>query len=182
LRAVRAVQSTYIERLQQRGHPGLRTGHIPVFAGLNPEVAAEPTTAESTTAESTTAGPATAGPATAGPGAPAVPDGAGPRPGGAGAPGGTRITDLANRAGMTRQMMGRLVRELEALGYLTTATHPDDQRAVVVTMTERGHAIRAEAAEVIAELEADYAVLLHDSGLAQLKGALQNIIRTSPTA
>src|SRR5688500_13903875 len=105
LRAVRAVQSTYIERLQQRGHPGLRTGHIPVLAGLNPE------------------------------GAEGSPERAG-----------TRITDLANRAGMTRQMMGRLVRELEALGYLSTATHPDDQRAVVVTMTERGHAIRTEAA------------------------------------
>ena len=135
LRAVRAVQSTYIERLQQRGNPGLRTGHIPVFAGLDPESAE-----------------------------------------------GTRITDLANRAGMTRQMMGRLVRELEALGYLTTATHPDDQRAVVVTMTERGNAIRGEAAAVITELEADYAVLLNDPDLASLKGALQSIIRTSPTA
>jgi len=135
LRAVRAVQSTYIERLQQRGNPGLRTGHIPVFAGLDPESAE-----------------------------------------------GTRITDLANRAGMTRQMMGRLVRELEALGYLTTATHPDDQRAVVVTMTERGNAIRGEAAAVITELEADYAVLLNDPDLASLKGALQGIIRTSPTA
>jgi DNA-binding MarR family transcriptional regulator len=139
LRAVRAVQSTYIERLQQRGHPGLRTGHIPVFAGLNPE------------------SPNVAGE-------------------------GTRITDLANRAGMTRQMMGRLVRELEALGYLSTATHPDDQRAVVVTMTERGYAIRMEAAAVIADLEADYAVLLDDPDLASLKGALQSIIRTSPTA
>jgi DNA-binding MarR family transcriptional regulator len=136
LRAVRAVQSTYIERLQQRGHPGLRTGHIPVFSGLNPD-----------------AGDA-----------------------------GTRITDLANRAGMTRQMMGRLVRELEALGYLATATHPEDQRAVVVTMTERGHAIRTEAAAVITELEADYAVLLDDPDLVSLKGALQSIIRTSPTA
>jgi DNA-binding MarR family transcriptional regulator len=135
LRAVRAVQSTYIERLQQRGHPGLRTGHIPVFAGLNTE-----------------------------------------------GDEGTRITDLANRAGMTRQMMGRLVRELEALGYLSTATHPDDQRAVVVTMTELGQSIRAEAAAVIAELEADYAVLLNDPDLASLKGALQRIISTSPTA
>jgi DNA-binding MarR family transcriptional regulator len=141
LRAVRAVQSTYIERLQQRGHPGLRTGHIPVLAGLNPEGAE--------------GGQESAG---------------------------TRITDLANRAGMTRQMMGRLVRELEALGYLSTATHPDDQRAVVVTMTERGHAIRTEAAAVITELEADYAVLLNDPDLAALKGALQNIIHTSPTA
>ena len=139
LRAVRAVQSTYIERLQQRGHPGLRTGHIPVFAGLNAE----------------------------------SDSGAAP---------GTRITDLANRAGMTRQMMGRLVRELEALGYLSTATHPDDQRAVVVTMTEHGQSIRTEAAAVIAELEADYAVLLKDPELASLKGALQSIISTSPTA
>jgi DNA-binding MarR family transcriptional regulator len=135
LRAVRAVQSTYIERLQQRGHPGLRTGHIPVFAGLNTE-----------------------------------------------GDEGTRITDLANRAGMTRQMMGRLVRELEALGYLSTATHPDDQRAVVVTMTERGQSIRTEAAAVIAELEADYAVLLKDPDLVAFKGALQSIISTSPTA
>ena len=137
LRAVRAVQSTYIERLQQRGHPGLRTGHIPVFAGLDAE--------------------------------------------GDGGDGGTRITDLANRAGMTRQMMGRLVRELEALGYLATATHPDDQRAVVVTMTERGQSIRTEAAAVIAELEADYAVLLKDPDLVALKGALQSIISTSPS-
>ena len=135
LRAVRAVQATYIERLQQRGHPGLRTGHIPVLAGLDPESS-----------------------------------------------GGTRITDLANRAGMTRQMMGRLVRELEALGYLATATHPDDQRAVVVTMTEHGQSIRTEAAAVIAELEADYAVLLKDPDLVALKGALQSIISTSPTA
>ena len=135
LRAVRAVQATYIERLQQRGHPGLRTGHIPVFAGLNTE-----------------------------------------------GDDGTRITDLANRAGMTRQMMGRLVRELEALGYLATAAHPDDQRAVVVTMTEHGQSIRTEAAAVIAELEADYAVLLKDPELASLKGALQSIISTSPTA
>jgi DNA-binding MarR family transcriptional regulator len=137
LRAVRAVQATYIERLQQRGHPGLRTGHIPVLAGLNPD---------------------------------AGPD----------SPPGTRITDLANRAGMTRQMMGRLVRELESLGYLATAAHPDDLRAVVVTMTERGNAIRAEAAEIIAEMEADYAVLLDDPDLAALKGALQAIIRTAP--
>src|SRR5688572_29736316 len=139
LRAVRAVQATYIERLQQRGHPGLRTGHIPVFAGLNAD--ADPDTGA-----------------------------------------GTRITDLANRAGMTRQMMGRLVRELESLGYLSTATHPDDQRAVVVTMTVRGDAIRAEAAQVIAELETDYAVLLADPDLTALKGALLAIIRTSPSA
>jgi len=83
---------------------------------------------------------------------------------------------------MTRQMMGRLVRELETLGYLATAADPDDLRAVVVTMTERGNAIRAEAADVIAELEADYSILLKDPDLATLKNALLTIIETSPTA
>jgi hypothetical protein len=38
-------------------------------------------------------------------------------------------------------------------------------------MTERGNAIRAEAADVIAELEADYSILLKDPDLATLKGA-----------
>jgi len=79
-------------------------------------------------------------------------------------------------------MMGRLVRELESLGYLATAAHPDDLRAVVVTMTERGNAIRAEAGEVIADMEADYAIMLKDPDLAALKDALLAIIRTSPSA
>jgi DNA-binding MarR family transcriptional regulator len=131
-RALRGVQAAYIERLQRRGHPGVRTGHIPVFAGIEPD--------------------------------------------------GTRITDLAERGGMTRQMMGRLVRELESLGYLDTRADPTDQRAVVVTMTERGAALGAEAAAVIAELEHEYADVLGDPGLDGLRAALAGIIDASPTA
>jgi DNA-binding MarR family transcriptional regulator len=130
LRAIRAVQASYIERLQRRGHAGVRTGHIPVFAGLDPT--------------------------------------------------GTRITDLAERAGMTRQMMGRLVRELTDLGYLAATPDPTDQRAIIVTFTERGRAFGAEAGAVLAELEGEYAALLDDPGLANLKGGLARIIGTSP--
>lgn len=132
LRTLRTVQNTYLERLQQRGHPGVRTGHIPALAGLDPD--------------------------------------------------GTRITDLATRAGMTRQMMGRLVRELTDLGYLRTRADPADQRAVIVTMTDRGRAFGAAAGEVMRELEREYGDLLGDPGLAALKGGLGAIIATSPTA
>jgi DNA-binding MarR family transcriptional regulator len=131
-RALREVQAEYIERLRARGHPGVRTGHIPVFAGIEPD--------------------------------------------------GTRITDLADRGGMTRQMMGRLVKELEALGYLQTSGDPTDQRAVIVTMTRRGKALGTEAGEVIRELEHDYAQRLDDPGLAHLRAALAAIIGDSPTA
>lgn len=131
-RALREVQAEYIERLQARGHPGVRTGHIPVFAGIEPD--------------------------------------------------GTRITDLADRGGMSRQMMGRLVKELESLGYLRTAADPADQRAVIVTMTRRGTALGTEAAAVIRELEHDYAKRLGDPGLTRLRAALTAITGDSPTA
>jgi len=85
---------------------------------------------------------------------------------------GTRITDLAARAGMTRQMMGRLVRELESLGYATSRSDPADQRAIVVSLTENGWRFCDDAQEVMVELEREYADLLGDDGLHRLRDAL----------
>src|SRR4051812_17845452 len=67
-------------------------------------------------------------------------------------PEGTRITELANRAGMTRQMMGRLVRELEELDYVVSRPDPTDQRAVIVSLTERGTRFLADAPAAIADV------------------------------
>jgi DNA-binding MarR family transcriptional regulator len=130
LQALRAVQVSYLDRLSGRGYPGVRPGHIPVFAGLDPA--------------------------------------------------GTRVTDLAERGGMTRQMMGRLVRELEQLGYLATRADPADQRAVIVSLTDRGRALGDAAAEIIAELERQYADGLGDPDLVRLKSDLATIIASAP--
>ena len=51
---------------------------------------------------------------------------------------GTRITALAERAGMTKQSMGQLALDLEAHGYVTRAPDPTDRRATLVRFTERG--------------------------------------------
>ena len=122
LHALRRVQATSIGRLQQRGHPGVRTGHIPVFGGIDA--------------------------------------------------GGTRITDLATRAGVTRQMMGRLVRELEELGYVATRQDPSDLRAVVVTLTDKGYAFGADGLRVMAEMEREYAELIGAAEYAAVRAAL----------
>ncbi|MEV8511922.1 MarR family transcriptional regulator [Dactylosporangium sp. NPDC051484] len=90
-------------------------------------------------------------------------------------PEGTRITDLAARAGMTRQMMGRLVKELEAIGYVRSRPHETDQRAVVVTLTERGERFRAEAPVAMAAVDRDFAQLLGPDELARLRGMLLRI-------
>ena len=46
--------------------------------------------------------------------------------------GGTRITELARRAGMTKQAMGQLVREFQELGYIVLRPDPTDRRAKLV--------------------------------------------------
>lgn len=90
-------------------------------------------------------------------------------------PAGTRITDLAAKAGMTRQMMGRLVKELEALGYVSSRQDPHDQRAVVVALTGRGTGFLAEAPAAMSEVDGDFAALLGADELARLREALIRI-------
>ncbi|GAA2590872.1 hypothetical protein GCM10010399_21470 [Dactylosporangium fulvum] len=90
-------------------------------------------------------------------------------------PSGTRITELAARAGMTRQMMGRLVRELEGLGYVGSRPDPTDQRAVVVTLTDRGEEFLSGAPAAMAEVDSDFATLLGPADLAKLREMLVRV-------
>jgi DNA-binding MarR family transcriptional regulator len=87
-------------------------------------------------------------------------------------PEGTRITDLATRAGMTRQMMGRLVRELEEFGYVRSRPDPADQRAVVVSLTPRGSRFLADAPAAMQDADRDFAELLGADQLAAVREAL----------
>jgi DNA-binding MarR family transcriptional regulator len=51
---------------------------------------------------------------------------------------GTRATELARRASMTKQSLGELVTQLEALGMVIRVPDPTDGRAKVVLFTEKG--------------------------------------------
>jgi DNA-binding MarR family transcriptional regulator len=53
-------------------------------------------------------------------------------------PEGIRLTDLAERAGMTKQAMSELVADLVALDYLERTPDPADGRAKLITFTDRG--------------------------------------------
>lgn len=69
-------------------------------------------------------------------------------------PGGTRLTVLAARAGMTHQSMGELVRGLELKGYLERRADPSDGRVRLVALTARGRAAVRLAVREIAAIEA----------------------------
>jgi DNA-binding MarR family transcriptional regulator len=53
-------------------------------------------------------------------------------------PEGNRLTELAERADMTKQAVGEVVSELEAIGYVERVPDPSDGRAKIIKLTERG--------------------------------------------
>lgn len=91
-------------------------------------------------------------------------------------PAGTRITDLAAKAGITRQMAGRLVKELEALGYVSSRQDSNDQRAVIVALTTRGADFLADAPAAMSAVDDDFAALLGTDELTRLRESLVRIL------
>lgn len=71
-------------------------------------------------------------------------------------PGGTRLTVLAARAGMTHQSMGELVGALEQRGYVERRADPSDGRVRLVVLTAKGRAAVRLAVKEIAAIEAGW--------------------------
>src|SRR3954465_11225957 len=63
---------------------------------------------------------------------------------------GTRLTELAERSGYTKQAVGEVVADLEALGYVTRVPDPADGRAKTIVLTGRGHEALAAGRRALA--------------------------------
>ncbi|HEU4947332.1 MAG TPA: MarR family transcriptional regulator [Kribbella sp.] len=87
-------------------------------------------------------------------------------------PGGTRLTDLADQAQVTKQTAGFLVDQLERAGYVRRVPDPADARARLIQIAERGQAAIPVAAATVAEVEAEWTAHLGAKRAAQLRGAL----------
>lgn len=70
--------------------------------------------------------------------------------------GGSRLTELAERAGMTKQAMGMLVDQCEAWGLVTRAPDPLDARARQVQFTADGLAWLEAFRRAVAQAEAEF--------------------------
>lgn len=90
-------------------------------------------------------------------------------------PDGTRITVLARRAGMTKQAMGQLVRELTLLGYVELWQDRTDRRAKLVTYTEKGRRLAGDAAQVVADVHAEFKRALGKGGMKDLRKLLSKL-------
>ncbi len=66
---------------------------------------------------------------------------------------GSRAIDMAARAGITRQSMGEVIREMVDLGILEMRPDPADGRAKLVTYTEHGRRVAGDGYRHLIELE-----------------------------
>lgn len=71
-------------------------------------------------------------------------------------PDGTRLTDLAEMAQVTKQTAGFLVDQLERAGYVERVPDPSDARARLVRIAPRGRVAQARASLVEQEIEAEW--------------------------
>jgi len=85
---------------------------------------------------------------------------------------GSRLTDLAAQAQVTKQTAGELVDQLQRRGYVERVPDPSDGRARLVRLGARGRAAVALAAPVVAEVEAEWTAHLGPEAMAALRSAL----------
>lgn len=89
---------------------------------------------------------------------------------------GTRITTLAERAGVTKQAMGQIVDDLEQRQFIRREPDPADKRATMIRFTDLGWTFLEDAYRVKLEIEAEYAQVLGGDGMETLRSLLQTLL------
>lgn len=90
-------------------------------------------------------------------------------------PEGSRLTELAAAAQVTKQTAGFLVDQLEQAGYVERRPDPTDARAKLVTIAPRGAEAVAASADVVAEVEAEWTAHLGARRVSALREALERL-------
>ncbi|WP_243060893.1 MarR family winged helix-turn-helix transcriptional regulator [Nocardioides sp. SR21] len=85
---------------------------------------------------------------------------------------GSRLTELAASAQVTKQTAGFLVDQLEAGGYVERVPDPSDARARLIRITDRGHQAVAIARVMQDRIETEWREHLGDRELERLRSIL----------
>jgi DNA-binding MarR family transcriptional regulator len=91
---------------------------------------------------------------------------------------GTRATELARRSGRHKQVIGRIVDELEDLGYVERRADEGDRRAKLVVPTERGRKVMRLSDEIIADIERRQADAVGKAAYEQFSETLGAVVES----
>src|ERR1044072_2642922 len=96
--------------------------------------------------------------------------------------GGLRLTVLAEMAGMTKQSVGEIVDDLEVRGYVKRRPEPDDKRAKIICLTERGERGQATGLALFAKVEKQWAERYGTERIAQVRELLEEVVANEAPA
>lgn len=86
---------------------------------------------------------------------------------------GTRLTELADRVGTTKQAVGQLISTCAKLGLVNTVKDPSDGRAKIVVFTVYGRNAMLTGQRIIEQMDADISLLLGRHTQRALRSALR---------
>lgn len=89
---------------------------------------------------------------------------------------GLRLTDIAERANVTKQSLGEIVDDLVARGYVKRIPDPNDRRAKLICLTERGEEAQAHGRRLFAQIEKRLGERYGRKRVAQLRELLEEIV------
>lgn len=93
-------------------------------------------------------------------------------------PEGTINNELAKRARISKQAMSKVVKNLEAGGYILTRKHANDNRSAVIFLTDEGKRLIISATESLAEIEETYTAVIGQQDTGALKEILGKLVFT----
>ncbi len=91
-------------------------------------------------------------------------------------PGGSTVTELAARVGMTKQGTGQFVATLVAGGYLTAEPDPRDRRVRMVHQTRRGRSASKQLTHILADLERRWAERVGSADYHHFRTVLDRLV------
>ncbi|HEX2913998.1 MAG TPA: MarR family transcriptional regulator [Chloroflexia bacterium] len=91
-------------------------------------------------------------------------------------PEGARLTELAEKAQITKQSMGYLIEYLEECGYIRRVPDPADGRASLILWSEKGKTLEREARRIMLRIEEDWSTYLGEARFQQLRETLKDLV------
>ena len=88
----------------------------------------------------------------------------------------TTATDLATLMGTTKQAAAKLVDTMEAAGYVRRSVSTTDGRRREVGLSARGRRLLAAVEVIYADLEATWASVIGERGVARLRSDLTRVV------
>ena len=93
---------------------------------------------------------------------------------------GATPTELARMSAQHKQVIGRLLDELEDLGYVERRLNPADRRSKLVVLTDRGRDEQAQADRILGEIEARLARKIGEDRYARFRSLLRDLVGPDP--